>query len=146
MVIAIFGESCTGKSTIAEELSKRTNAKIYTGKDYLRFAKNEDEAKKQFADMLKASETAAETFIYVISEKAHLSLLPENAIRVLASAELGLIKERFAKRMNGRLPAPVSAMIEKKHGLFDGEKYDLHIENAGDGLSDSCDKIMDLCR
>lgn len=41
MVIALIGESCTGKSTIAEELKKRTNAEIITGKDYIRLAKNE---------------------------------------------------------------------------------------------------------
>ena len=146
MVIAIFGESCTGKSTVAEELSKRTNAKVYTGKDYLRFGKNEDEAKQQFADMLKSSETAAETVLYVISEKEYLSLLPESAIRVYVSAELDLIKERFAKRMNGHLPSPVAAMLERKHGLFDGERHDLHMENAGDSLSDICDQIMGLCR
>jgi len=125
MVVGIFGESCTGKSTIAEELSGRTNAKIYSGKDYLKLAKNENEAKAKFREMLNSSEAAGENVIYVIAEKEQLSLLPEKAVRVLTTADIDVIKKRFAKRMNGVLPAPVAAMLEKKHGLFDNEKYDL---------------------
>ncbi len=41
MVIAIFGESCTGKTTLAERLKHALNAEVYAGKDYLRLAKNE---------------------------------------------------------------------------------------------------------
>ena len=36
MVIAIFGESCTGKSTLARALKERLGGEVYTGKDYLR--------------------------------------------------------------------------------------------------------------
>lgn len=39
MVIAIFGESCTGKSTLARALKERLGGEVYTGKDYLRMAK-----------------------------------------------------------------------------------------------------------
>ena len=41
MVIGIFGESCTGKSTLAGKLKKSMDAQVYTGKDYLRLEKNE---------------------------------------------------------------------------------------------------------
>ena len=41
MVIGIFGESCTGKSTLAEKLKTQLDAEVYTGKDYLRLAKND---------------------------------------------------------------------------------------------------------
>ena len=44
MVILIFGESCTGKSTLAKQLKEAFDAEIITGKDYLRFAKNQQEA------------------------------------------------------------------------------------------------------
>ncbi|MDR0326359.1 MAG: AAA family ATPase [Oscillospiraceae bacterium] len=145
MVIGIFGESCTGKSTIASELSKRANVKVYTGKDYSRLAKNEEEAKRNFAEMLRSHETAEEVIVYVISEKEHLALLPERAVRILVTAELDVIKERFTKRMNGHLPAPVAAMLEQKHGLFDDEKHDLHVKDAEDNLSDICDNIIGLC-
>lgn len=39
MVIALFGDSCTGKSTIAERLAETSSLPIYSGKDYLRLAK-----------------------------------------------------------------------------------------------------------
>ncbi|MBO7294110.1 MAG: aspartate--tRNA ligase, partial [Bacteroidaceae bacterium] len=42
MVIGIFGESCTGKSTLAGLLKTKLDAEVYTGKDYLRFSKNEN--------------------------------------------------------------------------------------------------------
>ena len=48
MVIGIIGESCTGKSTLAEEISKCIPCEVITGKDYLRLAKNETMAKALF--------------------------------------------------------------------------------------------------
>lgn len=146
MVIGIFGESCTGKSTLADELSIKLNARVYTGKDYTKIAKNESEAKKQFIEMLKSAESTDEKIIYVISEREDMSLLPEKSVRVLVTAELDIIKERFSKRMNGNLPAPVATMLEKKHGSFDNEKYDIRIENSDADISDSCIRIMALCR
>ena len=53
--------------------------------------------------------------IYVISEKEQLALLPEGCIRVLVTASLGTIRERFAVRMHGDLPAPVASMLERKY-------------------------------
>lgn len=125
MLIAIMGESCTGKSTLAELLRTKLNAEIYTGKDYLRFAKNEAIAKKLFQTRLSAA-TEGENIIYVLSEKEHLALLPEKAFRILVTADLETIKARFAVRMNGNLPAPVAAMLERKHGCFDAQPHDFH--------------------
>lgn len=148
MVIGIFGESCTGKSTIANELSKRCNARVFsfTGKDYLKLAKDEDEAKRCFIELLQSNESTPETIIFVTSEHEHLSFLPEKAVRVLVTAELDVIKERFAKRMNGVLPAPVSAILERKHGSFDNERYDLRVENVNSYISDVCDEITNLLK
>ena len=70
---------------------------------------------------------SGENIIYVISEKEHLSLLPDGALRILVTVDLELIKSRFAKRMRGNLPAPVAAMLEKKHGCFDAEPHDIHV-------------------
>lgn len=146
MIIGLFGESCTGKSTIADELSKRLNATVYTGKDYLKLSKVEAEAKKAFHDLLSSNEAADNILIYVISEKEHLALLPKKAVRVLITADLGTIKERFSKRMHGNLPAPVAAMLEKKHGSFDNEKHDLHIESGKESLEAICAAIIQLSK
>ena len=126
MVIGIFGESCTGKSTLAEKIATGFPCEVFTGKDYLRLAKNENIAKVMFQKKLSAA-VSCENIIYVISEKEHLSLLPEGALRILVTADLELIKSRFAKRMRGNLPAPVAAMLEKKHGCFDAEPHDIHV-------------------
>ena len=52
MVIAILGESCTGKSTLAGKLTASIPCEIFTGKDYLRLAKNENIAKALFQKKL----------------------------------------------------------------------------------------------
>lgn len=125
MVIGIFGESCTGKSTLAEKITASFPCEIFTGKDYLRLAKNESIAKAMFQKKL-AEAVGGENIVYVISEKEHLPLLPEGALRILVTADLEQIKSRFAQRMGGNLPAPVAAMLERKHGCFDGEPHDIH--------------------
>ena len=124
MVIALFGESCTGKSTLAEKIAAKSSFEIYTGKDYLRLAKNENVAQMMFRKKLSSAVTG-ENIIYVISEKPDLALVPDGAMRILVTADLETIKARFAQRMRGVLPAPVAAMLEKKHGCFDAEPHDL---------------------
>ena len=126
MVIGIFGESCTGKSTLAQKIAARIPCEVFTGKDYLRLAKNESIAKAMFQKKLAAAVNGAH-ILYVIAEKEHLPLLPEEALRILVTADLETIKTRFAQRMRGNLPAPVAAMLEKKHGCFDAEQYDIHV-------------------
>ena len=126
MVIGIFGESCTGKSTLAEKIAAGFPCEVFTGKDYLRLAKNENIAKAMFQKKLNAA-VNGENIIFVISEREHLVLLPKGARRILVTADLELIKTRFAQRMHGNLPAPVATMLEKKHGCFDGEPHDLHV-------------------
>ena len=126
MVIGIFGESCTGKSTLAEKIAAALPCEVFTGKDYLRLAKNENTARAMFQKKLRAALTG-DHVIYVISEREHLPLLPEGAVRILVTADLELIKARFAQRMRGTLPGPVAAMLEKKHGCFHREPCDIHV-------------------
>ncbi len=145
MVVGIIGESCTGKSMLAEKLRVLLNAEVYTGKDYLRLAKNEDMAKKIFQN--KMSEATFELpVIYVVSEKEHLELLPEKAYRILVTAELDTIKERFAGRMHGKLPAPVADMLERKHGCFDSEKYDIHVKSGESDLDEICLSVQNAVK
>jgi len=126
MVIGIFGESCTGKSTLAEKIAACVPCEVITGKDYLRLAKSESMAKALFQEKLQTA-VDGENVLYVIAEKEHLALLPDGAKRILVTADLELIKSRFARRMHGNLPAPVAAMLEKKHGCFDAEPHDIHV-------------------
>lgn len=141
MVIGIIGESCTGKSTLADKLKSLLGAEIYTGKDYLRLAKNEAIAKKLFQKKLEDAVSGTH-IVYVISEKEHLPLLPDGAFRVLVTADLDVIKERFAQRMRGNLPAPVATMLERKHGYFDAEKCDIHVVSNRDDFDAVCAAIQ----
>ena len=127
MVICLFGENCTGKSSIANELNARLDAELFSGKDYLRLAKSEAEAKRAFTALLTQRLTTGRALIYVASEQEQLSLLPAGVFRVRVTAELPRIKERFASRMGGSLPAPVEAMLQRKHGMFDETACDLHL-------------------
>ena len=99
MLIAIFGESCTGKTTLAGRVNDAAHGKIYSGKDYLRLAKSEAEAVRLFRQQLSDA-VQGDTIIYVTTEREHLALLPDGAVRILVTAELDTIKERFAARMH----------------------------------------------
>ena len=140
MVYGIIGENCSGKSTLAEEIKKTIGAEIITGKDYLRMAKSESEAVMLFRKKLENA-VNGESIIYVISEPEQLKLLPKDAIRVLVSADIDTIKERFKARMHGNLPAPVAQMLEKKHGIFDTGTYDYRFDGAHGDAGAFCEML-----
>ena len=142
MVIGIIGENCSGKSTLAEEIKNEIGAEVITGKDYLRMAKSESEAVSLFKEKLNHAVTG-ENVIYVISEKEHISLLPDSSVRILVKADIDTIKERFKMRMHGSLPAPVEQMLERKHGMFDDEHYDYQFDGVEGNASAFCDLIKD---
>ncbi len=144
MLITIFGESCTGKSTLADALKERTGAQVWSGKDYLRLAKSEGEARALFQKQLKGAAQGEGDLIYVIAEPELLALVPDGGVRVLVTAELDQIKARFAARMRGTLPPPVAAMVERKHGCFDQEPHDVHMASGVDTLEAVCGKILSL--
>ena len=144
MLIIIFGESCTGKSTLADALSERAGAQVYSGKDYLRLAKSEGEARALFQKQLKGAAEGTGDLIYVIAEPELLALVPEGGVRVLVTAELDQIKTRFAARMGATLPSPVAAMLERKHGCFDQMPHDVHMASGEDSLEAVCEKILAL--
>ena len=127
MVIALIGDSCTGKSTIADCLKQKLDAELYSGRDYLRLAKSESAAAALFRKKLEDA-FGDGAMIYVISEKEHLALLPEKCVRVLITARLESIQRRFAQRMNGKLPPPVAVMLERKYGQFESEPHDLRLD------------------
>ena len=129
MLIVVIGENCTGKSTLAQRLKEDFGATVYSGKDYLRMAKSPTEAESVFKSLL-AQSVAGDNIIYIISEREHIKLLPEGSFRILVTADLEVIKERFAARMRGVLPPPVAMMLEKNHGKFDDITCDFHYKNA----------------
>lgn len=144
MFITIFGESCTGKSTLADALKERTGAQVHSGKDYLRLAKSEGVEKALFQKQLQKTAEGEGDLIYVIAEPELLALVPDGGVRVLVTAELDEIKSRFAARMGGTLPPPVAAMLERKHGCFDGEPHDVRMDSGVDSVEAVCEKVLSL--
>ena len=65
MIIGIIGENCSGKSTLAEKVKAELGAEIISGKDWLRMAKSEDEARSRFREKLKNALTG-ENVIYAV--------------------------------------------------------------------------------
>ena len=143
MVIGIFGESCVGKSAFANRLKERLDAKVYSGKDFLRLAKSEAAARLAFQEKLREA-MAGPNIIYVMTEWEHLSLLPDGSVRILMTADMETIKARFAQRMGGKLPAPVAGMLDRKHGLFDNESHDIHIMSGETDMGAACEQVLRL--
>ena len=110
MLIAIIGENCVGKSTLANNIKQAFGANIYTGKDYLRLEKNPSVAIEKFKSILQESVSGG-NIIYLITEQDHLNLLPQGTIKIVLTASLETIKARFKERMRGNLPFPVEKML-----------------------------------
>lgn len=52
-----------------------------------------------------------------------------------------MTKTRFAGRMHGNLPIPAADALERKHGSFDNEPYDIHVISEHTNVDDVCRKI-----
>ena len=139
MLIAIIGENCAGKTTLANAINKSLNAKVFAGKDYLRLAKNPAVSEQEFIKLLSAA-VSGDNLIYIITERTHLGLLPDGAFKIVITAPLETIKERFKARMRGNLPPPVEQMLEKNHGIFDGLDCNLML-NQNYNVSEVLSKI-----
>lgn len=131
-MIAIFGESCTGKSTLAAALRKKIPIAVYSGKDYLQLDKSEPEAERIFSQYLQERVRGKGTALWAIGERAQLRLVPDGAFRVRLTADLPLIKARFTARLGGVLPPAVAIMLDRKHGAFDAEPCELAIHNLSE--------------
>ena len=116
--LSVSVDTDVDKSTLANKIIEKLSAKIFSGKDYLRLEKNPSAAMETFKATLQAS-VDGDNIIYIITEKEHIQLLPEDAFKIVLTAELDVIKARFKERMRGNLPMPVEKMLEAKHGMYD---------------------------
>lgn len=60
MLPVIFGESCTGKTTLAKALQAALGGRIFSGRDYLRPTRTEAEAEERFRALLCTARTGGE--------------------------------------------------------------------------------------
>ena len=133
------------RSTLAERIKETLGGEIITGKDYLRMAKSESEAVSLFREKL-CQAILGDNIIYVIADPEHVKLLPDGAIRILVTADLATIKERFTARMHGNLPAAVALMLERRHGMFDAGEYNYCFDGGAGGAEAFCEVLKrELC-
>ena len=120
MLYVFAGPSCTGKSAVADLMKAKYGVQTFAGKDFMRMAKNPDEAWKCFCEkMSEAAEHEALTeasLVYMVTEIDQLEKVKalKMAHIITFMAEPEVVKTRFASRMGGNMPAPVSAMIDKQ--------------------------------
>lgn len=138
MLYLFMGQSCTGKSTVAKKLQELMDVEVFSGKDYLRLAKGENEAWEKFYDKLSQAAldaTGSQTsIVYLITEKGQLDKVSsiEGANRVKFTASLDTIKARFAQRMGGRLPAPVEKMLEGQYVQWEAVEGHITLDTTED--------------
>ena len=53
------------------------------------------------------------------------------------------IANELTARMGGKLPAPVEAMLERKHGMFDAYPHELHIHTNHTTAENAAKEILD---
>ena len=140
MLIAIIGENCVGKSTLAESICREIGGKIFNGKDFLRLEGNPDNAKATFKAIL-SSAVDGDNLIYVITEREHLDLLPEGAVKIVLTTDLDVIKERFKARLRSILPPPVEKMLEQNHGKYDDLPCDMKLKSGEYDLNAVIEKL-----
>lgn len=143
MLIAIIGENCVGKSTLAEGICREIGGKIFNGKDFLRLERNPDNAKSTFKAIL-SSAVVGDNLIYVITEREHLDLLPAGAVKIVLTADLDVMKERFKARMRGILPPPVEKMLEQNHGKYDDLPCDMKLKSGEYNLNEVLEKLKSM--
>jgi chloramphenicol 3-O-phosphotransferase len=149
MLYVFFGPPCSGKSSIAESLKSRIDAEIWTGKDYLRLAKNEQIARKKFITLMaKASSNPSfknDSLIFVLSDSPEqfpeLETLEHKRL-IGFSAELNVLKTRFSVRTSGHLPDPVAKMLEKSKQKLDSIECDLRVDTSDSNPTEFVDKIL----
>ncbi|HAG44159.1 MAG TPA: hypothetical protein DCL31_13600 [Clostridium sp.] len=152
MVFIFMGASCTGKSSAADELKELMNVQIYTGKDYLRMAKNEDEAWKIFSEKLREASSnrdlSYQSIIYVISEKNILPKLQfiNDVITIKFTADSDVVKSRFAARMKGNLPNPLEKMLERQLTDWKDIDADLCIDTTNEEIKEVAKKIYNFAK
>ena len=59
-------------------------------------------------------------------------MLPDGAVKIVLTADLETIKERFKARMRGNLPLPLEKMLEANHGVYDAIPCDMRLEEGYD--------------
>ena len=153
MLLLFIGPSGSGKSSVARLIAQRIGCKVWTGRDYLRLARSQDEAKKTFRDMLESA-SELETFsagsiIYVIGNPDDLDddLRAFPCYRCLRfNAVLSVLSRRFAQRMGQQpLPAALLSALERQRNRFAAFPADKEFDTTNADAASTASEVLDWC-
>lgn len=136
MLYVFMGQSCTGKSTVVDKVKEIIDVEVFSGKDYLKMAKSENEAWKIFYEKLSTAASSKESsganIAYLITEKDQLDRINEieGILKVKFTASLDTIKERFSQRLRGNMPQAIENMIERQYNEWDSIIGDINIDTT----------------
>jgi len=147
MFIMFIGPSCSGKSSTAKVIQQKHGLQIYTGKDYLKLAKNETEAWKKFTEICLSAkgkeQIDSHSVIYVVSETEKFAdLVKDSSFTVHFDAAQETLEKRFAPRTGGFVPPPIKKMIEKQKNSWLAVDADLHIDTTENSTDYSAEKVL----
>ncbi|MGI6701049.1 MAG: hypothetical protein ACOX3U_01060 [Christensenellales bacterium] len=145
MLYLFIGPSCTGKAPAAEKLKTVLNADVITGKKFIIADSDRECAFALFRKKLTDAATG-NSIIYVIGDIDIVRELnvDDIAVTIRFTADLELIKRRFATKMNGFLPDDVAKTIEKCY--YEWLKYPARfvIDTTDMTATETADSILDF--
>jgi hypothetical protein len=120
VLLVFFGPNCSGKTSVGRDIARRTGATVWIGRDYLRLAKDEASAWQHFQGFLSRSVEVPTlgfaSIIYVpVDFPGGSRVVPSGpGLRfVRFTADLEVLKSRFAERVGGRISPTVEGMIKR---------------------------------
>lgn len=133
MLYVLCGPSCAGKSTVAAALKERLGARVYTGKDYLRLARSEAEARACLLRELRERAGADSHAAVVLTETDLVAELRAiaGARFVRCTAPKEILIERFIARSGGKANPAFAAMIDRQAQKWDAIPCDSVVDTGG---------------
>lgn len=146
MVIVLMGASGTGKTAVTNELKNRINFKTYSGSDYQRLARNDEEAWAVFVDLLK-SNTADIIYMTHEAEKYYKLKDVEGILFIKLQIDLETMKNRYRDRLfMDDLPIYIEEKLEDSFNEWDAVKvehtFDVHDTDMAAEIAADIIRIM----
>jgi adenylate kinase family enzyme len=132
MLLLLAGPAGSGKSTAAALLKPRLKAEVYSGKGYLRTAKNMDQAWKKFQGVLSQAVSGQRNVILILVGTSNLKKIqaagPFCLVRFTAPQKT--LEERLSDRLCEDLPPAIVDMLKAQERKWSRVKADLVIDSG----------------
>lgn len=146
MLLLLAGPAGSGKSTAAALLKPRLKAEVYSGKGYLRMAKNMDQAWKKFQGVLSQAVSGQRNVILILVGTSNLEKIraagPFCLVRFTAPQKA--LEERLTDRLCEELPPAVADMLKSQERKWSRIKADLVIDTGEKSPEQAAGEIEQL--